>query len=264
VVTITLPKHPAPAWFVPKLYLSPGDTVVILDDDMSIHQIWDDRFKSLQLKEQQIQIKHMSTCEEVRKWCLVAKDQVVYLFDYELIGQQATGLQLIDDLGIKQQSILVTSRYEDAEILETCKKIEVKLIPKPMVGFVPVKIRPRLEEPAISGELKKSSPDLVLIDDDEIVHLAWQCSAKAANKIIKVYFSPKEFFREIAQFDKGVPIYIDSNLGGAVKGEDISKDLHERGFTNLYLATGYSHKRFPRLPWLQDIVGKEVPWQIAQ
>ena len=73
-----------------------------------------------------------------------------------------------------------------------------------------------------------------------------------------------ELNKEIAQFDKGVPIYIDSNLGGAVKGEDISKDLHERGFTNLYLATGYSHKRFPRLPWLQDIVGKEVPWQIAQ
>lgn len=34
-------------WFVPKINLKPNQTLIIFDDDQSIHQIWKDRIESL-------------------------------------------------------------------------------------------------------------------------------------------------------------------------------------------------------------------------
>jgi hypothetical protein len=39
------------------------------------------------------------------------------------------------------QAILVTSRYEETRIRERCEKLGVRLIPKPMAGFVPIEIQ---------------------------------------------------------------------------------------------------------------------------
>ena len=39
-VTIKLPKAEAPAGFVPMLELTSGKPVVVLDDDSTIHQVW--------------------------------------------------------------------------------------------------------------------------------------------------------------------------------------------------------------------------------
>ncbi|MBI4669294.1 MAG: hypothetical protein HY747_08950, partial [Elusimicrobia bacterium] len=45
-----------------------------------------------------------------------------------------------------------------------------------------------------------------------------------------------------------------------VKGEEFAQELHAKGFTNLYLATGHSADRFQGLPWLKAVVGKEPPF----
>ena len=60
--------------------------------------------------------------------------------DYEIIGSPITGLDLIEELGIQNQSILVTSRYEDFLIQERCEILNVKLIPKSMSPFIPIEI----------------------------------------------------------------------------------------------------------------------------
>jgi hypothetical protein len=55
------------------------------------------------------------------------------------------------------------------------------------------------------------------------------------------------------------PTSIDSELCGDIKGEDIAKDLHDKGFTDLTLATGHGPDKFKHLPWLKA-TGKEPPW----
>jgi len=49
-------------------------------------------------------------------------------------------------------------------------------------------------------------------------------------------------------------------LGDNIKGEQYAKYLYDRGFTDLYLATGYQPEQFGHLPWIKSIVSKEPPF----
>ena len=41
-------------------------------------------------------------------------------------------------------------------------------------------------------------------------------------------------------------------------GEIIAKTLHEKGFKNLYLCTGYRKSDLPEIPWIKDVLPKNV------
>jgi signal transduction histidine kinase len=56
-VIIGLLKALPPHWFVPELIVPEGSTVVVLDDDSSIHQIWTGRFEKLLRPYHEIVIK---------------------------------------------------------------------------------------------------------------------------------------------------------------------------------------------------------------
>ena len=45
-----------------------------------------------------------------------------------------------------------------------------------------------------------------------------------------------------------------------VRGEEIIREVYEKGFRNLYLTTGHSPETFPPLPWIRGIVGKGPLW----
>lgn len=111
---------------------------------------------------------------------------------------------------------------------------------------------PRLEQ-------AEASKLAVLLDDDALVHMNWRMAARAAGAELKACRTPAELEAALACLPKDAPIYIDSELGDGVKGEDISKDLHDKGYTALSLATGHSPDKFSHLPWLK-VTGKEPPW----
>ena len=46
-IEILLPQDATPKWFLPKLLVNPKETIVILDDDESIHQVWKKRFNDI-------------------------------------------------------------------------------------------------------------------------------------------------------------------------------------------------------------------------
>ena len=90
----------------------------------------------------------------------------------------------------------------------------------------------------------------VLLDDDMLVHMNWKLAAKAAGVVLKAYKIPEDFTAGIETLAKDTPIYIDSDLGDGIKGESIAKELHDKGFTNLTMATGHGPEEFTHLPWL--------------
>jgi hypothetical protein len=60
---------------------------------------------------------------------------------------------------------------------------------------------------------------------------------------------------------KSVTFFLDSHLEGeGLKGENLARELCERGYSRIFLATGYAPNHFPEMPWVQGIVGKEPPW----
>jgi len=87
----------------------------------------------------------------------------------------------------------------------------------------------------------------------------WKLASKSSGIELKAYKESKAFLAEADALPKDTPIYIDSDLGNDVKGEDIAKDLHEKGFTDISMATGHSPEKFVHLPWLK-ISEKEPPF----
>jgi len=141
--TVLLPLTPAPEWFVPELRLSPGKALVILDDDASIHQVWQGRLDALNADERGVEVIHVSTPEEIRTW--VKSDpakarEALFLFDYELRGYRETGLSLATELALGERVVLVTSRYAEAEELAGCRRLKARLLPKGLAGSVPMHV----------------------------------------------------------------------------------------------------------------------------
>jgi len=102
--------------------------------------------------------------------------------------------------------------------------------------------------------------DGILIDDDELIHLIWKDVAKSKNKQLKSFFSVDEFFNTNQSIDPKSTIFIDSNLGPNIKGEEVASKIYALGFEKIYLITGYSKESFPNIPFIMGIQGKEPPW----
>lgn len=155
-ITISLPCSAPPGWFVPALELRPGKAVVILDDDASIHQVWQDRFQSLQAAAKGVIIRHFFRPSELRTWVVGHPKQArdaLFLVDYELIGERQTGLDLIAGLELNARAILVTSRAEERPIVKKCSGLGVRIIPKSLAGFVPSSVSTDEEAPAPAERL---------------------------------------------------------------------------------------------------------------
>lgn len=248
-IKIILPQHEPPPWFVSQIDLQGKTHVIILDDDQSIHHVWNNRFNSI--GKHDLSIVHLTTSEAFDKWLCDQNDQInlnnyLFLFDYELLGSKKTGLDLIKEYNLSSSAVLVTSRVEEDHVIQPCLDIQLKLLPKSLAEFVPLAFTDSVEQ-----------NDCILIDDDEIVQTFWKLEAKLKGKRLKTFTRFAEFNKDKSNISKNTPIYIDANLANGERGEVISQKVYELGFENLYLATGQDPSDFPPMPWLKGIVGKE-------
>ena len=246
---ITLPKAHQPKWYLPCLKINSSGKVVIADDDSSVHQMWKKRFIDMN-----INLIHLYSPQELINWNEKNSDKKIqYLIDYQFLNDKLNGLDLISKLKIEDKSVLVTSRHDDSEIQEKCISASVKLLPKQIVQLIPIEV-------LSDNEKTLSNVSAVLIDDDELVRMDWEINAK--NKGIKfmAFNNSGEFIKLAPKLNKDVHVYIDSNLGEDLSGEQIAKQINEMGIDNIYLTTGFEKGRFGNLPWVKEIVGKKTPW----
>ena len=242
-VTIYLPLVESPAWFVDELKLSEEMTVGVLDDDSSVHQIWDRRLQSTG-----VQIAHFSTPEQLSEWLKInANLPTKFLIDYELIGCSESGLDLISRLGISENSVLVTSRFEEEGIRRKCAELRVPLIPKGLAGFIPIKMIGRI--------------DAVLIDNEILVHEAWKYRAEQFGKKILCFKSSAEFLSALPAISLETPVYVDLNLESE-NGIEVSRAINQRGFSSIYLSTGThaSDLELDGFSFISGVMGKNPPW----
>lgn len=244
-IRIILPLAEAPAWFANTINLTGKNFLVSLDDDTSIHQIWSGRLQSLNMNH--IAHQKIQSGEAFKKFVqsnIDNEDSTLYLIDFELLNQSKTGLDLIEELGISNKSILVTSRYEEIDIQRRASAISLKILPKSLAGFVPIKI-----------DKPKNKYDAVLIDNDDLIHMTWQLVAKAKNKTIKLFKTEAEFLTIVNEIDPSTNIYIDVQLAENVNGIEVAKRIYELGFFKLYLTTGYTEIQKPI--FIEAVVGKD-------
>jgi signal transduction histidine kinase len=242
--SIHLSINTPPLWFLESIKITEDTKLFVVDDDDTIHKVWDNRFLTHQ------NIFHFYSPQELISFFTDTKIRnFLCLIDYEFVNSVDTGLDLISKLELFDRAVLVTSHYVEKTVLEQAIEMGVKIIPKNFAPYIPIEI------------MGKDSVDLILIDDDKMITDAWSFKAKHLGKSIATFNDTAIFMKEIDRYNKDIPLYIDSHLY-MQKGEDFAKELYDKyGFTNIYIATGYSKDEFPEgMYWIRSIVGKEPPF----
>ena len=99
--------------------------------------------------------------------------------------------------------------------------------------------------------------DIILIDDDEIVRRLWKYQADRTGLNFSSFASIDEFLNSEHQIHLESFIFVDSNLGEGIKGEVESRKIADKGFQNIYLATGYQENDLKIPGWIKGVFGKE-------
>lgn len=245
-ITITLNQTERPNWFCQELYVKSNYEIVVLDDDRSIHDAWNERFNHIK----NVKLTHFYNIKEFLAHKEERLKSFLYLIDYELVEDVKNGLDFIEELSLNDKALLVTSSFEDIAIRTRCEKMGVKIIPKSYVPYININ----------QAQYSQHESSLVFIDNDEMMRTTWAFAASDAGKDIAVYSSIDEFFSVINGYSKDTVIYIDSDLDNNVKGELESKKLFDLGFTEIHLTTGHAPNRYENMPWLKSIVGKSPPF----
>lgn len=136
-VTIRLPRCSPPPWFVDALDLSKYSTLISVDDDSNIHEIWRER---LSQTSQQISHYTFSSVQDFSDWYQSSGQHKspLFLLDYEFHGEAQTGLHLIEKFSLQPNAIIVSSRYDEPVVRNHVEKLGVRMIPKSLAVFVPI------------------------------------------------------------------------------------------------------------------------------
>lgn len=246
-VTIGLKSTIAPGWFRTRVPIPAKGTLVILNDDPTIHSVWQTRFQKITTEGlDPIKLFHFQYADEFLKANHASFKNVHYLIDYDLLGSQISGLDAIEQLGIGEQATLVTSRYEDPQVRGRCFKLGCRILPKDYAAHAPLMVMPPI-------------PELVFIDSCPLMITTWTMSAERVNHRLLVISNVSEARKIVPLLPSWVPVYVDTSLANGEKGDEFSKELYEMGCRNLYLVTGYEPEKFEAVYWVKAVLGKEYP-----
>lgn len=219
-----------------------GTNIVVLDDDISIHDAWNERFSNIS----HVKMFHFYNAIDLGQYKVDPETSILYLVDYELLADVKNGLDVIEELNLNGKAILVTSCFEDIAIRNRCENIGVKIIPKSYVPYIKI-----IETPE-----KELINTVVFIDDDEMMRMTWIFAAEEAGQSISTYSSFDEFVNEINNYCKNTLIYIDSDLGDNVRGEDCAKLLLIRGLLTFILPLVIREIDFAKCHGLKQLLVK--------
>lgn len=246
-IILSLLQSEATSWFLSELFLTPNQTIVILDDDQSIHDIWISRFSNELRAEDKITSLHYCQAEQLFESYATIPEQAQFLVDYELHTNNMNGLDIIKMLNIVSRATLVTSHDDDLDLRAECQALGIKILPKTFAVHVPLIVLPQC-------------PDMVFIDDNKMVTESWRFMSKFYNKSVLTFNTINDARKVISSLSKETKIYIDAELSENERGENFAKELYELGYKELYLATGHEKEKFTHCYWLKDIVDKEPPF----
>lgn len=236
-VTIKLPLVAPPKTYVDGINVSYSSRVAVVDDDQTIHDIWNKRF------DKETTITHFTDPSSFVK-SIESKDQYdIYLIDYEYIGHEINGIEISERIKDRTQVYLVTSHYEDIEVIEACERLGIGLIPKGMAPIVPIK------DVSIPAEV-------VLIDDEELVHTAWKYGV-SDNVKVHNFSSVDDFIKIHDHKNNEIEIFLDQNLSNGKLGTEESARITDLGYKNIILATGEKIESPP--PWIIKVKDKRIP-----
>jgi len=111
-----------------------------------------------------------------------------------------------------------------------------------------------IQIPAAPSELESNSTAAILIDNDELVRDTWSMLAAKEQLNLVTFSSYNDFISNVKSLNKLSPVFIDSDLGSNIKGEDKVIEITALGFSKIILQSGYSFSKKPK--GITKVIGK--------
>lgn len=147
-----------------------------------------------------------------------------YIIDYEYSNSDVTGLDMIKKYSISDHSMLATNYFENSELINQCKVLKLKIIPKIIFNHL---------------DIISSKPEVYVIDDEKYFLLSLKSYLQES--CILNTFSRLDEIKKIAhKLPSSGYYFIDRNLNGDNENssEEFLNFLKERGFKNLFNISG--------------------------
>lgn len=246
-VFVYFDKVNTPKQIATQIVLNENDIVIVLDDDESIHGAWSTHFEQVMAKFPLIQLNHFSSGQEtidcINNLDEKFKDRVFLLSDYELIDQQVNGLDVIMQTKVKRK-ILVTSHYANQVVLKNAADLDVQILPKQLALETPIKVvKTKKNSDKITEEeiVTIHTAGIVILDDDEMFVDSVIDYAFLGIDVDK-YHDPAVLLQNIHKYPKNTRLILDYHYyeieDCEIDGLMIAKQLHEMGYTDLYVLSG--------------------------
>ncbi|MDP3705670.1 MAG: PAS domain-containing protein [Legionellaceae bacterium] len=252
-IKLKFPRVKAPLWVAEEVTLGRQDLVVILDDDHSIHGAWDSRFEAILKQAPEIKIYHFEIGQEALTFLkALSNDDIkrtILLTDFELLKQGLDGLNIVEKSNLSR-SILVTSHYDNQDIQKRAYALGTKILPKQLASEIPI-IFLETKDAVLSHIAQGQIGEFVhaiLVDDDAEFAENVMCYSFDDSDVIIHFRSPEELKENLAKYPekylKTTKICLDNNFDMSdIKGVQLAQELHDMGYTNLYLISGDSFHR---------------------
>ncbi len=137
-VQVTLPIQSREPWYVPRIKIKSCDTVVVVDDQVTVHDLWRDRLREAGYAKE-------PACHETAETALsflshpstTPLGRVIVFADYDL-GTRKTGFDLLREISSDAEKFLVTGHFDDPSVQSACKSHHIPLIPKTALSDIPI------------------------------------------------------------------------------------------------------------------------------
>ncbi|MCC2624400.1 MAG: sensor histidine kinase [Burkholderiales bacterium] len=137
IVTINVPCISSPSWFTGNIAVTKDTKIFVLDDDNSILNYWEQRFKEFKLSG----YFYTNATDFIANY-KKNKDSVnkIFLIDYEL-SDDINGLHVIRNNLIGEKNIyLVTTHAEESWIQKDIESLPIYMIPKSHISDIKIVI----------------------------------------------------------------------------------------------------------------------------
>lgn len=240
-IELKFPKISPPNWVIDEVSINPDDTIVILDDNKQIHNICANKFSHIIEKIPSIKIKYFFDGNDVINYVTTMsveeKTKVCLLSSHELINQNLNGVEIIEKCGIKR-SILLSNSSPSLELRKKALPAKIKILPKKLIGITSSKI---IKSKSKTTDMAKVH--MVFIDDEKLV-TDTIIAEYYSHLLIDQYSNPFKFLDSIAIYPSDTKFIIDNYYYAEdsstyeIDGIEIAKQLHDKGYTRLFLLSG--------------------------
>lgn len=231
-VTLRLPCHDAPPWFINTLVLDTEDSILVVDDELRVYAEWQQKLKAVA-----VNMHYVSGSEKsVKAFDYIKESRYdLYFLDYQNPQLIKDGVEMIEEYGLTEKALLVTSHYDDALLQQVCRNDNIKLLPK---GFIrDIRVVP----------LNKTAT-VYLIDDDALFAKAFYRAVDLQGKTMQAFSDLFNLKRCLPLLNKAATFYVDLTIETERDGLQVVDWLSRQGVAAIYILSGENELNRNELP----------------